>query len=80
VCDPAAGPESFFQARDAQTWIKKRKERQLTKSGMRQLLGRMGGKLEVPLNSHAFKDSAKVAAFKAELPARLISRDGKTDY
>ena len=55
----------FRQARDAQAWIKKRTHRQLTESGVRQLLRRLGGKLKVPRKSHAKKDPAKAQAFKA---------------
>ena len=63
----------FRQARDAQAWIKKRTHRQLTESGVRQLLRRVGGKLKVPRKSHAKKDPAQAKAFKAELPARLTA-------
>ncbi len=58
----------FRQARDAQAWIKQRTHRQLTESGVRQLLRRVGGKLAVPRKSHAKKDPAKAKAFKAEQP------------
>lgn len=61
----------FRQARDAQAWIKKRTRRQLSESGVRQLLRRVGGKLKVPRKSHAKKDPAQAKAFQAELPARL---------
>ncbi|MEO7412181.1 MAG: IS630 family transposase [Opitutaceae bacterium] len=61
----------FRQARDAQAWIKKRTRRSLSESGVRKVLRRLGGKLKVPRKSHAKKDPAKAAAFKAELPARL---------
>lgn len=53
----------FRQARDAQAWIKKRTHHQLTESGVRQLLRRVGGKLKVPRKSHAKKDPAKAKAF-----------------
>ncbi len=68
----------FRQARDAQAWIKKRTHRQLTESGVRQLLRRVGGKLKVPRKSHTKKDPAKADAFKAELPARLSAVVGPT--
>lgn len=68
----------FRQARDAQAWIKKRTHRQLSESGVRQLLRRLGGKLKVPRKSHAKKDPAKAQAFKAELPARLTALVGST--
>jgi transposase len=61
----------FRQARDAQAWIKKRTRRNLSESGVRKVLRRLGGKLKVPRKSHAKKDPAKAAQFKAELPARL---------
>jgi transposase len=63
----------FRQARDAQAWIKKRTHQELTESGVRQLLRRVGGKLKVPRKSHTKKDPAKAQAFKAELPARLTA-------
>ena len=63
----------FRQARDAQAWIKKRTRQTLSESGVRQLLRRLGGKLKVPRKSHAKKDPAKAAQFKAELPARLAA-------
>jgi transposase len=66
----------FRQAKDAQTWIKKRTRRQLTVSAVRQFLHRLGGKLKVPRKSHAKKDPAKAVAFKAELPARLTALVG----
>lgn len=65
----AAG--KFRQARDAQAWIKKRTRQDLSESGVRQLLRRVGGKLKTPRKSHAKKDPAKAQAFKLELPARL---------
>ena len=68
----------FRQARDAQAWIKKRTRQQLTESGVRQLLRRVGGKLKVPRKSHTKKDPAKAKAFKAELPARLTAVVGPT--
>lgn len=61
----------FRQARDAQAWIKKRTRKSLSESGARKVLRRLGGKLKVPRKSHAKKDPAKAAEFKAELPARL---------
>jgi len=63
----------FRQARDAQAWIKKRTRKNLTESGVLQLLRRLGGKLKVPRKSHAKKDPLKAAQFKAELPARLTA-------
>ncbi len=66
----------FRQARDAQAWIKKRTRKNLTESGVLQLLRRIGGKLKVPRKSHAKKDPAKAAQFKLELPARLTAVAG----
>ena len=63
----------FRQARDAQAWIKKRTRKNLTESGVLQLLRRLGGKLKVPRKAHAKKDPLKAAQFKAELPARLTA-------
>src|SRR5437660_904600 len=54
----------FRQARDAQAWIKKRTRKNLSESGVLQLLRRIGGKLKVPRKSHAKKDPAKAAKFK----------------
>src|ERR1019366_6399883 len=65
------GAGQFRQARDAQAWIKKRTRRTLSVSGALKVLRRLGGKLKVPRKSHAKKDPAKAAKFKAELPARL---------
>lgn len=67
----AAG--QFRQARDAQAWIKKRTRKNLSESGVRKVLRRLGGKLKVPRKSHAKKDQARTDAFKVELPARLTA-------
>jgi transposase len=61
----------FRQARDAQAWIKKRTRQTLSESGALKVLRRLGGKRKVPRKSHAKKDPAKAAQFKAALPARL---------
>jgi transposase len=66
----------FRQARDAQQWIKKRTKKTLTESGVRQLLRRLGGKRKVPRKSHAKKDPAKAAQFKAQLPTKLTALVG----
>lgn len=63
----------FRQARDAQAWIKKRTRENLSESGVRKILRRLGGKLKVPRKSHAKKDQAKADAFKVELSARLTA-------
>lgn len=72
----AAG--QFRQARDAQAWIKKRTRKNLSESGVRKVLRRLGGKLKVPRKSHAKKDQAKADAFKRELPALLTAAIGPT--
>lgn len=61
----------FRQARDAQAWIKKRTRKTLSESGALKVLRRLGGKRKMPRKSHAKKDPAKAAQFKAELTARL---------
>jgi len=61
----------FRQARDAQKWIAKRTRKELTESGARKVMRRLGGKLKVPRKSHRKKDQAASDAFKAELPARI---------
>lgn len=65
----AAG--SFRSAREAQAFVRKRTRKEMSESGVRQMLRRLGGRLKVPRKSHAKKDQAKADAFKAELPARL---------
>ena len=70
----------FRQARDAQAWIKKRTRQSLSESGVRKILRRLGGKLKVPRKSHAKKDPAQAAKFKAELPARLTEVVGPTPH
>ena len=61
----------FRQARDAQAWIEKRTRKKLSESGALKVLRRLGGKAKVPRKSHAKKDPAKAAEYKAMLPARL---------
>jgi transposase len=51
------GQGKFRQARDAQTWIKKRTRKTLTESGVRKTIRRLGGKLKVPRKSHVKKDT-----------------------
>lgn len=63
----------FRQARDAQKWIAKRTRKQLTESGVRKLMHRLGGKLKVPRKSHRKKDQTASDAFKAELPGKLAA-------
>jgi transposase len=69
----------FRQARDAQKWIAKRTRKNLTESGARKLMRRLGGKLKVPRKSHRKKDQAASDAFKAELPARIQSVVGDSN-
>jgi transposase len=66
----------FRQVRDAQAWIKKRTRKTLSESGTLKVLRRLGGKLKTPRKSHAKKDPAKAAQFKAGLPARLAEVAG----
>ncbi len=61
----------FRQARDAQKWIARRTRKNLTESGVRKLMHRLGGKLKVPRKSHRKKNQAASDAFRAELPLRL---------
>ena len=65
------GAGDFRQARDAQKWIARRTGKELTESGVRKLMHRLGGKLKVPRKSHRKKDQAASDAFRAELPERL---------
>lgn len=46
------GEGKFRQARDVQTWIKKRTRKTLSESGVRKTIRRLGGKLKVPRKSH----------------------------
>jgi transposase len=48
--------DRFARAKDAQAWIKKRTRKNLTASGARKVLLRLGGKLKTPRKSHAKKD------------------------
>jgi transposase len=59
----------FRRAKDAQAWLRKRARRTLSVSGVRKVLRKLGGKLNVPRKSHARKDPAKAQASKRELPA-----------
>ena len=61
----------FRQARDAQSWIKKRTRKTLTESGVRQLIRRLGGKLKVPRKSHVKKDTKAAAEFRATMSERI---------
>jgi transposase len=67
--------EQFWQAKDAQAWIKKRTHKKISESGALKVLRRLGGKLKVPHKSHAKEDPAKAAQFKADLPAKLSRHD-----
>ena len=57
----------FRQARDAQAWIQKRTRRQLSESGVRKIIRRLGGKLRVPRKSHVKKDAKAAEAFRRTL-------------
>ena len=61
------GEGKFRQARDVQSWIKKRTRKILTESGVRQMIRRLGGKLKVPRKSHVKKDTKAAEAFRVEL-------------
>jgi len=65
------GQGEFRQARDAQSWIKKRTRKTLTKSGVRKTIRRLGGKLKVPRKSHVKKDPEVAQKFRADLSQRL---------
>ena len=65
------GGGEFRQARDAQEWIKKRTRRQLTESGVRKIIRRLGGKLRVPRKSHVKKDAKAAEAFRSTLAERI---------
>lgn len=69
---------SFRQARDAQSWIKKRTRKTLSESGVRKLLRRLGGRIKVPRKSHAKKDPQAAAAFKAALSEKIQAVVGET--
>ena len=65
------GQGEFRQARDAQSWIKKRTRKTLTESGVRKTIRRLGGKLKVPRKSHVKKDPEVAQKFRADLSQRL---------
>jgi len=70
------GQGKFRQARDAQTWIKKRTRKTLTESGVRKTIRRLGGKLKVPRKSHVKKDTKAAEEFRADLSNRLTKAVG----
>ena len=70
------GQGKFRQARDAQTWIKKRTRKTLTESGVRKTIHRLGGKLKVPRKSHVKKDTKAAEEFRADLSNRLAKAVG----
>jgi transposase len=70
------GQGKFRQARDAQTWIKKRTRKTLTESGVRKTIRRLGGKLKVPRKSHVKKDTKAAEEFRADLSNRLAKAVG----
>ena len=67
----------FRQARDAQSWVKKRTRKTLTESGVRQMIRRLGGKLKVPRKSHVKKDTKVAEAFRVELSGRIANVVGE---
>jgi transposase len=69
----------FRSAKDAQAFVRKRTRKDMSESGVRQMLRRLGGRLKTPRKSHAKKDPAKANAFKAELPARLTELMGPAE-
>jgi transposase len=70
------GQGKFRQARDAQSWIKKRTRKTLTESGVRKTIRRLGGKLKVPRKSHVKKDAKAAEEFRADLSNRLAKVAG----
>ena len=70
------GQGKFRQARDAQSWIKKRTRKILTESGVRKTIRRLGGKLKVPRKSHVKKDTKAAEEFRADLSNRLAKAVG----
>ena len=67
----------FRQARDAQSWIKKRTRKTLTESGVRQLIRRLGGRLKVPRKSHVKKDTKAAEEFRATMSERIAEVVGE---
>ena len=63
----------FRRAKEAQAWIEARTKRKLALSGVYTLLGKAGGVLQVPRKTHAKKDAAQAAAFKATLAEKLAA-------
>ena len=57
----------FRSAREAQAFVRKRTRKEMSESGVRQMLRRLGGRLKTPRKSHANK---------AELPDRLTELIG----
>lgn len=70
------GQGKFRQARDAQSWIKKRTRKTLTESGVRKTIRRLGGKLKVPRKSHVKKDTKAAEEFRADLSNRVAKAVG----
>ena len=70
------GQGKFRQARDAQTWIKKRTRKTLIESGVRKTIRRLGGKLKVPRKSHVKKDTKAAEEFRADLSNLLAKAVG----
>ena len=70
------GQGKFRQARDAQSWIKKRTRKTLTESGVRKTIRRLGGKLKVPRKSHVKKDPEAAQKFREDLSQHLAEAAG----
>ena len=67
----------FRNAREAEQWVRKRTRKEMSQSGARQLMRRLGGRLKKPRKSHARKDPAKAEAFREGLPQRLEGLAGE---
>ena len=61
------------RAKEIQAWLRQRHETKLTVKGVYYWLGKLGGVLKVPRQTHARKDAAASAAFQQTLGAQLRS-------
>ena len=59
------------RARDLQWWLQKEHGIEMGLGGVYYHLGKVGGALKVPRNTHAKNDAAKAEAFKVDLAERL---------
>ncbi len=71
------GEGKFRQARDVQSWIKKKTRKTLTESGVRQMIRRLGGQLKVPRKSHVKKDTKAAEVFRVELSGKIANVVGE---